>query len=269
MKTAAPTRRRHTARANGPVQVWCPRTDRSATAAASGPRMRSPRSSTQDKREGDNVSGRLVSLVLDLPIKMDPSRKLVLVCLADHANERDGGLAWPSNATVSKRTGICERQVQEHRAALEPVSNSRGGRGKAKVYRLKLETILGWIAHVDAVKAAAHCRELRRIPGALPLGFALQNPAGSALNPAGSTPKPSSPVHERVRPTATEPEVEPESEPESEPARASAACNVTALLREGQHRLRKKLTSEPEGTQGHMTREEQIEAARKLAQQKP
>jgi hypothetical protein len=209
-----------------------------------------------------------VSLVLDLPIKMDPSQKLVLVCLADHANERDRGLAWPSNATLSQRTGICERQVQEHRVALEAaalielVSNRRGGRGKAKVYRLKVETILGWIAHVDAAKAAVHCRELRKIPGALPLGFSVQNPAASALNPAASSPKPSGAAHERVRPTATEPEVEPESKPESEPARAREGCNVTALLREDQHRLKKALTSEPEPTRAQMTREQQIEAAR-------
>jgi hypothetical protein len=209
-----------------------------------------------------------VSLVLDCPLKMDPSRKLVLVCLADHANERDGGLAWPSNALLSKRTGICERQVQEHRVALEAsdlielVSNTRGGRGKAKVYRLKVETILGWIAHVDTANAAAHCRELRKIPGALPPGFSVQNPAASALNPAGSTPKPSGAAQETRRPTATEPEVEPESEPESEPARAREARNVTELLHQGQHRLRKALTAEPESTQSHRTREQQIEAAR-------
>jgi hypothetical protein len=209
------------------------------------------------------VSGRLVSLVLDLPLKMDPSRRLVAVALADHCNERDRGLAWPSNATLSKRTGICERQVQQHRAALEalgliePITNTRGGRGKAKVYRLNLEVMLQKIAQIDPKKAAVHCRELRKIPGALPLGFSLQNPAASTKNPAASTTKPSGPAQETRRPTATEPEVEPESKPESEP-RPREARNVTELVREGQLRLGKALTSQPEAQPPQMTRQEQL-----------
>jgi hypothetical protein len=191
---------------------------------------------------------------------MDPSRRLVLVTIADHSNERDGCLSWASNATLSKRTGICERQVQEHRVALEAsglielVSNTRGGRGKAKVYRLKVEKMLVNLAASDPKKAAAHCRDLRRIPGALPLGFVLQNPAASTLNPAASTPKPSSGAHERERPTATEPEVEPESKPESEPARAREARNAADIAIAGQQLLKKVSKGEPEAV---LSRDEQ------------
>lgn len=43
-----------------------------------------------------------------------PAMKLVLLCLADHANEKQA-LAWPSVETVAGRTGLDERTV---RAAL-------------------------------------------------------------------------------------------------------------------------------------------------------
>jgi hypothetical protein len=208
------------------------------------------------------MSGKLVTLVLDLPTKMDPSRRLVLACLADHANERDGAVAWPSNKLIASRTGICERQVREHRVGLETsglielVSNARGGRGKAKVYRLKADTMLMELAAVDPKKAAMHYRVLRQIPGILPLGFSLQNPAVSVLNPAVSTTKPGGPPPKTRRPTATEPK-EPEYEPEKfEPARAReghrpdiAASSQNPFI---------KIPTDPTPRPRGMTREEQL-----------
>lgn len=46
----------------------------------------------------------------------DPSRKLVMLCLADMANAH--GICWPSVATIAKRCGLHRRSVLRHLRAL-------------------------------------------------------------------------------------------------------------------------------------------------------
>jgi len=202
---------------------------------------------------------------------MDPSRKLVLVALADHANERDGGRAYPSKAKLSERAGICVRQVQEHLRGLEESGyieregNGRGGRGRATTYRLNIAAM---VRSLTPEKAAVHCRVLCNIPGALPPGFSVDNPAASTRNPAVETHKPSSAAHETRRPTAPEPELNRNSLNRNlEPPCARDGRNGADLAASGLRLVRKVLKGEPETTPRHLTRDEQVEAARRLAQQ--
>jgi hypothetical protein len=44
------------------------------------------------------------------PVRTEPSRKAVLIALADQAN--DEGVCWPSVGTVAERTCLAERTVQ-------------------------------------------------------------------------------------------------------------------------------------------------------------
>jgi hypothetical protein len=217
------------------------------------------------------MAGIFVTLVLDSTHGMNPSRKLVLVALADHANEQDGGCAYPSKATLSLRVGICARQVQEHLRGLEESGhiaredNGRGGRGRATTYRLNIAAM---VRSLPPEKAAVHCRVLWKIPGALPLGFSVDNPAASTRNPAVETHKPSSAAHETRQPAAPEPELNRNSLNRNlEPARPRDARSGADLAASGLRLVTKVLKAEPETTPRHLTREEQIEAARRLAQQ--
>lgn len=47
----------------------------------------------------------------------DPSRKLVMLCLADMANK--DGVCWPSVATIGRRCSLSKRPVQRHLKALQ------------------------------------------------------------------------------------------------------------------------------------------------------
>ena len=93
------------------------------------------------------MAGKFVSVVLTGLQGVDPTAKLVAVCLADCANEGHGGLAWPSVATIARRAGICERQVQAHLRTLEAAgwiareSAGQGGRGMTTRYRLHLDAM--------------------------------------------------------------------------------------------------------------------------------
>jgi Helix-turn-helix domain len=90
------------------------------------------------------MSGDNVSLVFDAVADIDPRAKLVLVCLADHANKEHNGIAFPSVATLARRTGFCERTVRYYLRALEAASwisrasAGHGGRGMATRYQLNL-----------------------------------------------------------------------------------------------------------------------------------
>lgn len=73
----------------------------------------------------------------------NPGRKLILVTLADHAD--DEGLAWPSVPRISEYSEVSERTVREHLVALEEMGlivreegwRSDGGRTSNR-YRLQL-----------------------------------------------------------------------------------------------------------------------------------
>lgn len=74
----------------------------------------------------------------------DPSAKLVACALADCANVKHNGIAFPSVAMLMHRTGLSERRVQIHLRELvaggwiEPVGATHGGRGMSTRYRLNL-----------------------------------------------------------------------------------------------------------------------------------
>ena len=53
-----------------------------------------------------------IALVLDFaPAHWAPSTRMVAIALADYSNG-DNGLAWPSVANLSRRSGVSVRQVQ-------------------------------------------------------------------------------------------------------------------------------------------------------------
>ena len=53
-----------------------------------------------------------IALVLDFaPAHWTPSTRMVAIALADYSNG-DNGLAWPSIANLSRRSGVSVRQVQ-------------------------------------------------------------------------------------------------------------------------------------------------------------
>lgn len=76
-------------------------------------------------------------------LQITAPEKLVLLCLADFASDKDLR-AYPSIATIADATRLSERQVQRHLAALVDAGhiaideNPYGGRGKSRVYRFKI-----------------------------------------------------------------------------------------------------------------------------------
>ncbi len=76
-------------------------------------------------------------------LNLPQNEKFVLLAFADHAD--DAGYCFPSIARVGWKTGYKERQVREicgklrSRGLLESVKYHKGGRGKARVYRVRPE----------------------------------------------------------------------------------------------------------------------------------
>jgi len=71
------------------------------------------------------------------------SEKLVLLALADRAD--DGGVAWPSMATMATRCGLSAKQVRRHiralvhRGLIGVLSGGKGGRATTPKYKLLLQ----------------------------------------------------------------------------------------------------------------------------------
>jgi DNA-binding Lrp family transcriptional regulator len=61
------------------------------------------------------MSIRIMSAIWEIPLP--PTEKLVLLALADAAN--DEGLCWPSIATIARKSGFSERSVQRSIRAAE------------------------------------------------------------------------------------------------------------------------------------------------------
>jgi hypothetical protein len=60
-----------------------------------------------------------IAMVLDFaPDHWTSGTRLVAICMGDYANS-DTGKAWPSIRSVSRRTGLSERQVQRHLRIIE------------------------------------------------------------------------------------------------------------------------------------------------------
>ena len=69
------------------------------------------RRATSNQKEGDAMI-QAIALVLDFaPAHWTPSTRMVAIALADYSNG-DNGLAWPSIANLSRRSGVSVRQVQ-------------------------------------------------------------------------------------------------------------------------------------------------------------
>lgn len=90
-----------------------------------------------------------VSAVLHGLFGVDPSEKLVMFILAEHAR-RGSALVWPSMATISRLSCLTDRQVQRilrkliSDGWLELEKFSKGGRGRlnTNIYRLNMERLL-------------------------------------------------------------------------------------------------------------------------------
>ena len=196
------------------------------------------------RTRGEAVAGRFVTLVLDGVREVPPNVLLTLIALADRANQKHGGEAWPSVADIAERTNRQERQVRDDLRTLERqgwinhVPSGRGGRGRTTVYQLNFAAMLHTMS---AENAALHCRELRKIPGALPPGFTLTtkpctqlqadaNLAVSNTIPGSFQQEPGAPAHETRRssaPELKEPELKSTGvEPEGAHARASPSLTT-------------------------------------------
>lgn len=134
------------------------------------------------------MSGKFVSLVLDglQDVEVHPTGKLVAAALADCANMKHGGIAFPSVTTLARKVSISEAQVRSHLRTLEGrgwivrQSPGNGGKGQATRYGLNLPKL-----HAAATaKATVH----RRVRGNGP-------PSGKRLLKGDGPPLPAATVH--------------------------------------------------------------------------
>lgn len=109
-----------------------------------------------------------------------PTDKLVLLCLADFANER--GEAWPSVATIVKKTGLVERTIQASIKRLKASQNleikAGAGRKNTNLYIIKNPA-------ADAPRSGCTPHLTTETPHLTAL-----NPAADAPNPSGTTKEP-------------------------------------------------------------------------------
>lgn len=93
------------------------------------------------------MSGRLVGQAFYVPV--DPSSKLVLLALADHANDEGLGV-WPGNERLAVKVGLSIRQVQrclghlESHGLIRRVKHRLGGRGKAVEWGINAAAARAW-----------------------------------------------------------------------------------------------------------------------------
>jgi hypothetical protein len=100
----------------------------------------------------------LMTAVWVLPVP--PARKLVLLALADWADD-DGGQCFPAIATIALRASISDRQAQRHMRSLmrdgwiAVARNEVGGR-RSRQYQLAARRIYGALAAARASKNAVN-----------------------------------------------------------------------------------------------------------------
>lgn len=84
------------------------------------------------------------SLVTHGCIGINPTAKLTLLMIAEHAGKNSGGTAWPSVATLARLVGTTPRSIQMHLRELErrgwvaTLDRGTGGRRHTRTYRLNL-----------------------------------------------------------------------------------------------------------------------------------
>lgn len=132
-----------------------------------------------------------------------PAEKLVLLCMADHADDK--GNAWPSIETIMIRTGFTDRGVEKVRRRLERdgwlVCTDRGG-GK------------GHSAHFRITNPERHTGNDGR-------GTQVQTPNGVPQTPNGEALNPEPGSGELNNPLTTSREAEPK--PRSNPGNSQDA----------------------------------------------
>lgn len=98
-----------------------------------------------------------VSAVLHGLFGVDPSAKLIMMILAEHAR-RDTALAWPSISTLARLSCLKPRQVQNivHNLTrggwLSLTQPSKGGRGRCNIYRINIERLIAVRRGNDAAR---------------------------------------------------------------------------------------------------------------------
>ena len=106
-------------------------------------------------RKDTTLSIRLMDAALNLPL--DHASKLVLVVLADHANN-DGDGIYPGNKRIARRASLDVRRVQrclqhlESHSLVEHVRYAEGGRGKAVEWSINT-TMMGFHQSVVAMSS--------------------------------------------------------------------------------------------------------------------
>jgi DNA-binding MarR family transcriptional regulator len=102
------------------------------------------------------MSVRLMARVFELPASVSPTQRIVLLKLADCAND-EGCNAYPSVATLSRAAGVGERAVQKTLRQLERCGyirpEKRAHRYRSTTYRLTLPE--KWLAELLANRAIA------------------------------------------------------------------------------------------------------------------
>ncbi len=87
------------------------------------------------------MSVRMMSKVFGLDV--DPAEKLLLLALADHADD-DGHNCWPSVPYLAWKTSLSDRHVRRmmkslrDKGVLIPVEREGGGRQRSVIYQMDL-----------------------------------------------------------------------------------------------------------------------------------
>lgn len=99
---------------------------------------------------------------------IDPTAKLVLMCVADMANE-DDRTAWPAVRTIARKCGVSRRTVQYHLRRLEKmghISLRRERTGDSTLYRIHPQLDAGERVRTQADEGGANMTPLQPIaPG--------------------------------------------------------------------------------------------------------
>lgn len=160
-----------------------------------------------------------VTSVLHGALGIDPTQKLILLVIAEHANRDSGGRAWPSIATIARLGCVTDRRVQYNLRALEAAGwlsieqRSAGGRGRTSVYRLNLPRMRQNMLLKGAADGTVgqHGGPPQRVPQTAPLPVAETVPPATGNGAAGGK--------KTLLPAAPEPSNEPNTN--REPRRES------------------------------------------------
>jgi len=107
---------------------------------------------------------------------ISPTQALVLLCLADCANDSDGW-SWPAVATIARRSRLSERQCQYSLRELEALSliESKAQEGRVTRYRMAFQSLAKGGAQVAPGGARV-----------APVGGAQVAPGGAQVAPGGA-----------------------------------------------------------------------------------